>query len=344
MKIMHRYCTLLLFFLLFCSKSYADLQPLFLRMNLAAAKDTFSMQEPMAFRLSFTNGSTRPHSILLPGNTQTGTKLVYLSVFTTEGNFYREIARESREISMSGIRQPSSGNMFKYLQPGQTTTIPLFVNDTIQYGRHIEAQHLLRGLGPGRYAVLAWYDPWPDTLSAYVFNKESPFAVSQVHDTNKLTLPEEGLCSNYATIVITDGKPVDRQPAPTPFCPENCRLCRAIGKGKWNTVRNIITRQTYSSGKDKKQYTDSAWRMPHRNISWLSDMPLMIQASLPAYTSRNFIVHNSNGYHYRSATWQLGIIYRNRSRLHSLLHQLGLRPRFSSSNTDYCKLISFKPY
>ncbi|MBL7711137.1 MAG: hypothetical protein JNL13_01675, partial [Chitinophagaceae bacterium] len=248
MKTMNRYGTLLLLSLLLCSRSYGYLQPFFLRMTLTADQDSFRMQEPLVFRLSFTNGSTRPHSILLPGNTQTGTKLVYLSVFTIEGDIYREIVRESREIAMSGIRQPSSGNLFKYLQPGRTTTIPLFVNDTIQYGRHIEAQHLLRGLGPGRYAILAWYDPWPDTLSTYVFNKRSAFAKNQVQDTNKLTLPEEGLCSNYATIVITDGKPVDRKLPPTAFCPENCRLCRAISKGKWKTVQNIITRQTYNSG------------------------------------------------------------------------------------------------
>ncbi|HTN16752.1 MAG TPA: hypothetical protein VL092_03660 [Chitinophagaceae bacterium] len=338
-------CFLFLLLSLYCCyQSFADLYPILLRMDLAAVKDTYSVQEPIVFRLGFTNNSTKPYSILLPGNKKNGSKLIYLSVFTIEGNSYREIARESREILMPGIPQPTSGNLFKYIQPGQTTTIPLFVNDTIQYKRHIEAQHLLQGLGPGRYAVLAWYDPWSDTLSAYVFNKKSPFKKDQVLDTNKLTLPEEGLNSNYASIVITAGKPVEQKTVPTAFCPLHCRLCQAIEKEKWHTVQNIISRQTYCSGKHKEQNTDSSWRMPHRNITWLSDMPFMIQASLPAYTSRNFIFKNSKGYHYFYASWQLGIIYKNRSRLRSMLYMLGFRPRFSTSNTGYYKLISFRPY
>ena len=57
---------------------------------------------------------------------------------------------------MKAIPEPSSGNLIKNLQAGQSTTIPVFVNDTANDQHHIEAHHQWPQLPPGRYEVLAW--------------------------------------------------------------------------------------------------------------------------------------------------------------------------------------------
>lgn len=334
---------LIIVFGLIFTVAKANLPITSLSLELSSAEKTYSADDIMHFNLKFTNtDKAKSYAVLLPGNMPQGRKIVFISFFKVKNNFYTEVARDSALIKMP---VDAGSNIITNVRPGQSTSIPIFFNDKENFNKHIEAQHSIPNLPEGEYEVIAWYVPWSDALAKHIYQYKNKYDHNKTFEEGKLLLPEEGLVSNYTHIRIIKNKLKKAAFSPTKFCPANCCFCAAIETENWEKAAQIIDKQTYNDGKSVSKNSDSAWRMPHRTVSWLSEGPSEILASLPTYTYRQFIFKTAEGYRYVYARWQLGIIYSGRSRLHAMGYYVFRRNlKITTSNIDYCKLVSFKPW
>lgn len=336
-----QYC--LIFILLFPHSEIAKANLLIygLSLKLECLQSSFTKDDVVQFNLTIRNTTDKDHSILLPGSQNKGPKLIHFSFYSVKNNFYTEVYRESAILDMNTDKIGSS--TFKRLAAQESATVPLFLNDKRNYKKHAEANHPMPDLAPGQYEVLVWYSPWGDSLSKYVYHKVSDFKTERTFDPEKINLPEQSLNSNYVTVNIVEKSSQKSIVPATRFCPLDCNFCKAIEKNDWDKVSKIIDKQTYYH-KTKHTYTDSSWRQPHRNVAWLSDGPDAVQDILPTYYSRSIIFKNSIGYHYYGLSWQMGIIYRKRSRIKQLGRMMKINVPIKTEELDYFKLVSFYSY
>lgn len=341
MHITLRFFSALFLLMFLAQRSKADLFLYGLSLKLECLQSTFSKNEIVQFNLTLSNATEKDQSILLPGSQNKGPKLIYFSFYSVKDNFYKEVYRESTILDMNTDKVGSS--TFKRLDAKGSITIPLFLNDKANYKKHPEANHPMPNLPPGQYEVLVWYSPWGDSLSKYVYHKVSDFKTERTIDPDKINLPETALNSNYVTVNIVEKNTVKKVFAPTKFCPENCVFCEAIEKNNWDKVSSIIDKQSYYH-KTKHTTTDSTWRQQHRNVAWLSEGPDGVQDVLPTYYGRTIIFKNNSGFHYYFITWQMGIIYRNRSRIKQLGRMMKLNLPLKTEEVNYFRLFTFYPY
>ncbi len=336
---------LILLLCLICISStvFADLKPIYLKLNLSGPEHAVTKDEVLQLTLTFKNTSKKNHAILIPGLLNQGKRLIHFSYYTVKNNHYTEVAREKMILEMDTIPKGNIG--VKSLGLGDSVTVPVFFNDKQNHRKHIEAHHQIPDLPPGEYKILAWYIPWEQDYSSYLFNKIPAFFHSDEQlDTNKLNVPEAGLNSNYYTLTIA-AEPEKTIPFQyTRFCSKNCELCQAIEIEDWEKVKRIIHKQTFYSKASEIPKTDTSWQQNHKNIAWLYHPPDAILLSLPTYSDRRVIFKNSNGYHYFHMVWQHGTIYPAKSRLQSLMYLFLNNPPLKTSEVDYCKLIKFEPY
>lgn len=341
MRLSLRFFSILFILSLLSQRTKANLFFYGLSLKLECLQSTFSKDEIVEFRLIFNNATEKEQSILLPGSQNKGPKLIHFSFYSVKDNFYTEVYRESALLDMNTDKVGSS--TFKRLDAKGSTTIPLFLNDKANYKKHPEANHPMPNLPPGQYEVMVWYSPWGDSLSKYVYHKVSDFKTVRTIDPDKINLPETALNSNYVTVNIVEKNTVKRVFAPTKFCPKNCLFCEAIEKNNWDKVSGIIDKQSYYH-KTKHTQTDSTWRQAHRNVAWLSEGPDGVQDVLPTYYGRTIIFKNNSGNHYYYITWQMGIIYRQRSRIKQLGRMMKINVPLKTEEVNYLRLFTFYPY
>lgn len=335
---------LLIFAISFSAK--ADLRPIYLTLEISASKTKFTTAELIQINVTLKNCTGINHSILIPGNQSKGLKLIYFSWYKVdENNFYTEVHRESRVISMdTSVKGYVSLNR---LDSNESTTIPFFFNDTKNAQKHIYSTYEIPKLPPGKYKLIAWYYPWDEELAKHVFRKydwkghdEIPFDNPELMD-----LPESGVQSTYFDVEII-AQADTKQTNSVNSCGKGCKLCRTIKCENWRKTKRIIRRDSkdfseYNLGKD----TNGDWQKAHHNIAYLGDNPDAILASLPSYLSREIIFQNKNGIHYFYLTWQIGKVSRVGSRINSVFYLIGLRNvRTSFSRVRYSKLKWLREY
>ncbi len=254
--------------------------------------------------VTFTNADYSQRSVLLPGSQNQGQQVIWFSVFKVEENYYRNIYTEERRLSMDMSLYKGYVTL-KNLEPGESVSFPIFFNDSLNESKHVEA-HQLGKLPPGKYQLLAWYDPWKEPLSEYVYNRLDPFDRSnRSADSTKMDLNYAGINSNYITLTVAESESEIQMNKPS--CAGHCALCAAIDRGNWNALKRAVRRK-------------GGYEAPHRNIAWVYYGPDAILASLPTYYSRQIIVTSKGEYHYISLCWQLGKIHRVRERMCSIFH------------------------
>ncbi len=318
----------------------ADLRPVYLSLEISAPKTKFTTTELVQINVTLKNGTSNRHSILIPGNQSKGLKLIYFSWYkVNENNFYTEVHRDSRVISMdTSVKGYVS---FNRLDSNESTTIPFFFNDTKNAKKHINSNYEIPNLPPGNYKIIAWYYPWDEELAKYAFNKYDWKGQDENPDKNPelLDLSESGTQSTYFDVEIVEQAEIDT-PNFTNSCVKTCKLCRTIEHENWKRTKSIIRRDSkdYEENNLGKN-TKGTWQKAHRNIAFLGDNPDAILASLPAFLSREIIFQNKNGIHYFYLTWQLGKISRVGSRINTVLYMIGIkRIRIKDSNVNYSKL------
>lgn len=333
-----------LLFLFFSSQAHAKLRPCYLSMSLSASKTKFTTSEPVQINVNLTNGNNRSHSILVPGNQSKGLKLIYFSWYTVdEKNFYTEVHRDSRIISMDTAVKGYVN--FNRLKPKESTTVPFFFNDAKNAQKRITSNYKTPQLPPGKYKILAWYYPWDEEFSKYAFNKfdwEGNID-STAYNEEFLDLSEAGINSPYFDVEIV-AEPIPVPEKYTAECGKHCSICRAVEQEHWGVIKRKIRRDSrfvneINLGNHLKNDTNGIWERKHRNIAYVGDTPDAILASLPSYLSREIIFQNQKGIHYFYLTWQLGKISRVGSRLNTVLYMIGLRNvRVKSSKVNYSRL------
>jgi ferredoxin len=339
MKIKTKYYLFLLVFVISFSVK-ADLHPYYLKVSLSASKTKFTTTDLVQLNVTLTNGTDQSHSILVPGNQSNGLKLIFFSWYRVdEKNFYTEVHRDTRIISMDTSVKGQVN--FNRLGPNESTVIPFFFNDRKNAQKHIQSNFEIPKLAPGNYKIIAWYNPWDEELSKYVFNKID----WKDHDINPeknpelLDLSESGTQSTYFDVeILTEAE--DNGARFTTSCEKGCTLCRAIERENWKKTKRLIRQDS----RDYKEYnmgngTNGNWQKAHRNIAFLGDNPDAILASLPSYLSRDIIFQNKNGIHYFALTWQFGKTSKIGSRINTILYIIGLRKvRIRDSKINYSRL------
>ena len=319
---------------------HADLRPYYLTVSLSASKTKFTTTEPVQINVTLTNKSDKSHSILIPGNQSKGFKLIYFTWYKVdEKNFYTEVHRDSRIISMdTSVKGYVS---FNRLSAKESTTIPFFFNDSKNASFRINSNYEIPKLASGKYKIIAWYNPWEEELAKYAFNKID----WKGHDENPerndefLDLSVSGIMSTYFDVEIID-KEQSISMFSSEYCTANCHLCRAIEHENWHKIKRKIRNDSkiiseLNMGRD----STASWQKVHRNIAYLGDTPDAILSSLPSFLSREIIFQNNNGIHYFHLTWQIGKISKIGSRINTILYMIGLkRIRIKDSKVNYSKL------
>jgi hypothetical protein len=285
---------------------------------------TFVQGKIAQLTVTFTNADYAQRSVLLPGFQNLGQRVIWFSVFSEQENYYRNVFTEERVLSMDTLVYKGSVTL-KNLQTGESVSIPIFFNDSLNQRKHNEA-HSLGNLPPGNYQLFASYDPWKEQLSEYIYNRTNDVEGNKpTADSTKMDLNYAGINSNYVRLTIRDTN-VAIQSA-KPICSGHCAICSSIDRGNWNALKRAVRRK-------------GGYESPHRNIAWVYYGPDAILSSLPTYYSRELIVNEKGSYHYLSLTWQLGKIFRVRERLCSILHWVFhiRRCPFRSSKVDWSKL------
>ncbi|MGY8845997.1 MAG: hypothetical protein ACKVLH_01400 [Bacteroidia bacterium] len=334
-----------IFFLtLLALTSIADLRPPDMAIHLGSYRNVYQRNDIIQLDITFTNLTNHSNGVLLPSTKNKGKRLLYLAYYSVDSNdFYTNVYTESREMNMDTAKLGQTG--WANLDAGKSVTIPIFLNDTKNYLRHNAAYHKLPNLPAGEYQVLAWYEPWDEYMAQYAFKQLNPFGRSDDDFSSNRIYLDQSVHSNYISITIIDSLANKPQWEPTPFCPQDCKLCSAIDDNNWDKVQNIIAKQTDYSNKLGMNFTDTNWLQPHRNIAWMYEGPDAILASLPTYTYRSMIFKNQVGYFYYAATWQLGIIYPGRSRIQQMFRwATRINAPIRSSEVDYKELVKFAPY
>jgi hypothetical protein len=334
-----KFCLLLLIFVVSFSAK-ANLRPCFLTVTLNTSKTKFTTTELVQLNVILTNNDVESHSILIPGNQSKGLKLIYFSWYKVdENNFYTEVHRDSRVISMDTSVKGYVN--FNRLDSNESTTIPFFFNDTKNAQKHINSNYEIPKLAPGKYKIIAWYFPWDEELAKYAFNKFD--WEGQDLDSNKnlelLDLSESGTQTTYFDVEII-AQAEAKKTNSVNSCGKGCKFCRTIEHENWRKTKRIIRRDS----KDLSEYnmgkgTNGNWQKAHRNIAYLGDNPDAILSSLPSYLSREIIFQNKNGIYYFYLTWQIGKVSKVGSRINSLFYMIGLRNvRIRESRVRYSKL------
>ncbi|MFN5635252.1 MAG: hypothetical protein ACK49D_11305, partial [Flavobacteriia bacterium] len=134
--------------------THADLVPWKLSMRISSnEKDSTNLTivngKIAQLTVTFTNADYAQRSILLPGSQNHGQQVIWFSVFKVEDNYYRNIYSEDRHLSMDTSLFKGCVTL-KNLEPGESVSIPILFNDSLNESRHVEA-HQLGKLPPGKY-------------------------------------------------------------------------------------------------------------------------------------------------------------------------------------------------
>ena len=306
--------------------SHADLRPSQFSITISCDKKVVAANELFQINIKLTNETYQQQSILIPGGQNKGKRLIQLEYYQVTNNFYTKVAEEIRAIQMD-TTQPGIV-YFKSLDAKASYEFPLFINDSVNYSKHILSHYRLPKLPPGTYQVLAWYLPWEEEFAQYAFQLLNDFEKNPIkysEEGSKIEMPASGLNSNYITLTIASDSVFYPKENTMNRCQKNCRFCAAIEHEKWHKVERIIRHEQHD------------WRKPHSQLLWISPNPDAILDCLPTYSGNHLIFKTRAGIQYAYITYRIGKIYPVRQRLVQLLH-LVFNTSFGIQTSSYKKV------
>ncbi len=318
-----------------------DLKPVHLELRFSPTQQYVRANDVIQFNITLKCLSgEQERSVLMPNSKDSGQLMIYLSFYTVDNhNHYTRVFAEERPYTMS-VNQVSPV-WFHNLAKGDSLVVPVFYGDAKNYDHQIEAHHSWPKLKPGKYKVLAHYNPWDEEQAEMVYNK-----VSYMKDNDdeflahRFNMPEDGLISNYINLTVRDNGTLEFEALKSSeTCESNCRLCTSVSKGNWREVKKLINDASHDPWENQGSNFPHDF---HTQVAYLYPGPDAILASLPSYYGRKVIFKNDAGYHYYNIGWQVGKIYPARSRLNYLLQNIGLRYFGKTEDLDYFEIISFE--
>jgi hypothetical protein len=320
----------LLISILFSGMSYADLRMPELAMQLILKKSVHQNREIIQFEVKFTNQTDRDLSMIIPGSQNKGQRILQLQVFSVNNvtNFYTKVFENPMELVMDTSVIGSC--YFKRLNAGESVSIPLFVNDSRNASKYITSNYALPDFPDGKYEVIAYYNPFGESLAPYVFQAYDDHGrtIGDSLNTEKMQIDAYGIYSNYVQLTIDSHVATSTEENQQGVCSSSCQFCGHIEKEQWHRVKKDIIHRVDDIAQ-------------HRNVLFLFDGPDAVLSSLPSYYSRQIVLETKNGIVYKELTWQIGRIFSLRSTIHKWCYWIfRWNIPMRTSSTKYFHLIS----
>ena len=320
----------LLISILFSGMSYADLRMPELAMQLILKISVNQNREIIQFEVKFTNQTDRDLSMIIPGSQNKGQRILQLQVFSVNNvtNFYTKVFENPLELIMDTSVIGSC--YFKRLNAGESVSIPLFVNDSRNASKYITSNYDFPDFPDGKYEVIAYYNPFGESLAPYVFQAYDDHGrtIGDSLNPEKIQIDAYGIYSNYVQLTIDSHVLTTSEGGEKGICSGSCHFCRHIEKEQWHRVKKDIIRRVDDIAQ-------------HRNVLFLFDGPDAVLSSLPSYYSRQIVLETKNGIVYKELTWQIGRIFSLRSTIHKWCYWIfRWNVPMRTSSTKYFHLIS----
>jgi hypothetical protein len=312
------YIQILLLFAFGLSELKADLPYMPITFKLSTNKKIYQVGECIQFKITIINSDpNRSYPIVIPGSQNKGSKLITLNAFSVniKTNFYTNVAKEDNVIKMK-CNQPGSVSVCN-LGPHDSTVVYFFLNDKKNYLTQTASHHqLVPELKEGKYQMLIYYNPKGTELeSLYHYIGTTNDSTSTV----KLNFWWGGNVSNYWPIeIVSDLNKATGSIENT--CNENCSFCNHIHNQNWKKVENYLANIFSSVGVFKDTSSRVFALSNHRNVVSLSPPPEAILDILPSYYSREIIFNSQDELYYFKLQFQVGIVYRTRTRIKGFIH------------------------
>ncbi len=326
-----------LFVAFILENSFANLRPIYLSVELKPVTTAANTKNIIQWNVVFTNLDSIRHAIVIPSSQNRGKRIIQLEWYgikgTAPGNapsmdsYYQLLYTDPIELEMdTSLYQgyPSIVN----LEPKESYTFPIFLNDRKNQLKHIESSYLVPNLDFHNYEVLVHYDPYSEPLSQHFFyhQEKGKFAPDSL---NRLELPLGGIYSNYTTIHMQkDDFNTDLFFGKT--CSKNCHLCTCIKNKRWKKLR--------------KQFEKNSSNLSHVRVLHEFPGPDGVLDVLPTYYSKNYVVLTKDGVQHISVTWQIGKIYKTARFFTRILYPIFRKFVFPYTNVKASKLKWIKEW
>lgn len=330
---------ILLFLLVFLilETSFANLRPIYLSIELRPATIAANTKNIIQWNVVFTNLDSIRHAIVIPSAQNRGKRIIQLQwykvtssgsgIFPSSGDFYEQVYADPIELEMdTSLYQGYPGIV--NLEPKESYTFPIFLNDRKNQFKHVESSYLVPTLPIQDYEVLVHYDPYTEPLSQHFFYYREK-GENEQDSLNRLELPFGGIYSTYTTIHMQqDDFNTDIFLSKT--CSKNCNFCNCIKHKRWKKLRKHF---------DKKSSDLSHSRVLHEFPG-----PDGVLDVLPTYYSKNYVVLTKDGVEQIYVTWQIGKIYKVAQFFTRILYPVFRKVIFPYTNARVSKLKWIKEW
>lgn len=303
-----------------------DLRPQDLKITLEQFPVLAHQTDIIPLRIHIQNVSNHSGSILIPFAQNYGKPLFQLRVYEIDQAGKYTLVYTSQEfLDMDTSKYKTEGSFWQ-LEPNDRYAFPLFINDTQNARLRFESSIQIPDLKNGKYAFQVLYTPENSSFFKYAFRQNSEIDPIPEDDVDKYPNHfnwEGSYASNFLEY------PFEILPKLVVHDPTKSKLCRAVSKENWGKVKRIWR------NRDKNKSSDC--------VLWVYGNAQSILSSLPAYTGYNVIFYTDSGIRYVTITYQIGKVFRLRSRLASLFHAVGFRRApFKTSKVNWSKLIKLE--
>ncbi len=302
----------------------ANLQPHDLKITLETTHEAVNAKEIIPLYLKIENVSDHRGNILIPYGQNTGKVLFQLRVYQIDSrNKYALVYTSPLNLDMDTSNYKATEGFWQ-LEPGESYTQPFFINDFKNARKRVESNFTLPAMREGKYAFQVIYLPENSIYFKYAFIKQEtpdPIPEDDVESYPDHFKWEGSFASNRVEIQFSDDIHSSFQPNT-----KHCSLCKHICKEHWERV--------------KKKWDDRSKEILHPGILWVYSGPQAVLESLPTFYSYDAILLSESGIQYVSFNYQLGKIFKVRSRLSSIFYAIGFRRSpFKTSKENWCKLV-----
>ena len=328
---------LVLFVIVLVETSFANLRPIYLSIELRPASAAANTKNIIQWNVVFTNLDSIRHAIVIPSAQNRGKRIIQLQwykvtssgsgIFPSSGDFYEQVYADPIELEMdtSFYRgYPSIVN----LDPNESYTFPVFLNDRNNQLKHVESSYLVPDLPIQDYEVLVHYNPYSDSIAKHFFFSREKGQFFQ-DSMNRLELPREGIYSPYTTIHMQKDD-FNTDIFSTKKCANNCKVCSCIKNKRWKKLR--------------KHFSKKSSDLSHGRVLHEFPGPDAVQDLLPTFYSKNYVVLTKDGVQHISVTWQIGKVYKTAQFFTRMLYPIFRKVVFPYTNARWSKLKSIKEW
>jgi hypothetical protein len=333
-------CTKFLFLLIFAltsSSLFGNLRPIYLSIELNPVTRAVNSKNIIQWNVVITNLDSVRHAIVIPSEQNRGKRIIQLQWYGVKvsspgispdiNSSYLLLYSDPIELEMDTSLYRGFPSIVN-LDPKESYTFPIFLNDRKNQLKHVESSYLVPNLPIQDYEVLVHYNPYSDSLAKHFFYSREKGEYYQ--DTlNRLELPREGIYSPYTTIHMQkDDFTMDLFSSKA--CSKNCNVCTCIKNKRWKKLR--------------KHFRKKSSDLSHGRVLHEFPGPDAVLDVLPTYSSKNYIVLTKDGIRHISVTWQLGKIYKTAQFFTRILYPIFGRVVFPYTNARWSKLIKISEW